>query len=735
MSKNLLLSFAVLCTMPVLNAQVPATNVLKGHVVNRCAASKPHIRPLSTLNPRLAPDANSASLFESFETGGDRNFINGWTTQSTNELDWYVGMPGYSSVEAPDGYYAAFATCFTPHEASWLISPEFTPGEGEQLMFDLYFDVRSLYVWSTTGDNKNIDEEDGLILKRENAENMKICISVDGGEWVELKNLWDDYGSLGYWTIMDEYSNPEFRHFIIPMDEYVGKNVKLGFCHQYLNEDYGYGMFLDAVRVSLPPVETSYMLPMGMLFWGMTNNMEPMYNTAIVPYNTPIDWFNTTYAEDLSYNWEYMNILTEQTFTSTEVDLSATYVPDYTENPEATHTIYSFPTLTATNAAGTSGTYTYADGMGTIFAGSHPELPAREGGMMNFGMTTFDPADDLQVYNADYSTPAFGYSPMTRDWWTNHYFEGEHQEGDLAEITSNINFFYTNGAPIVIEGVRVVSLVECEPDAEFKLEIVTLDEEFVPSEVVATATLKGSELLPVDEAYSPFPETYILPFKFETPVVVDGCNFYVNVSGFNSDKVTYYAPMQSYEPKELCYSFATLHIKSERLATEGDSMIPAALEDNYVSYIMMLDASYPYLVCKDNEFESTDEVTSKTFALESSYPAEELEIKDANGTLPEWIEIEKSGRYGNTKIKVTVVGGEEGDMANLTVSAPGVSQQLVVKHGGTTGMSSIETSGEAECRLYFDLSGRQLVSEPETGVYIVKTVFDDGSTSVEKVVK
>ncbi len=734
MGNKLLLSLTLLCAIPALNAQLPATKAIKGHVVTRAAQSKPYARPLSNLNPRLAPEANGASLFESFETGGDKKFQNGWTTQSTGELDWYVGTPGMSGIPATDGIYCAFATCFNPHDASWLISPEFTPAEGEQLMFDLYFDVRAMYVWSTQGDNKNIDEEDGLILKRENAENMKICVSVDGGEWIVLKNLWDEFGKLGYWDIIDNYSKPEFRHFIIPMDEYAGKNVKIGFCHQYLNEDYGHGMFLDAVRVSLPPVETSYMLPMGLMFWGITNDMQALYNTAIVPYNAPIKWENTTYAEDLSFNWEYMNVATEQTFNSTMTDLSAIYVPDYSANPEASHTVYSFPTLTATNAAGTSGSFTYAGGDGTIFAGSHPELPARDGGVIKFGMTTFDPADDIQVYNADFSTPAFGYSPMTRDWWTDHYFEGQATEGDTAEITANMNFFYSTGAPIVIEGVRVMSLVECEPDAEFKLEIVTLNEEFVPSDIIATTTLKGSDLVPVDESISPFPETYILHFKFENPVVIDGCNFYVSVSGFNSDKVTYYAPVQSYEPKELCYSFANLHIKSVSQGSEGDSMIPAALENNLVSYVMALDANYPYLICGDTEFAATEEEPSKTFAFESSYPAEELEIKDADGTLPEWIKIEKSGRYGNTKIKVTVIGGGNGETADLTVSAPGVSKQLVVKRGAWTGLSDITGSVAAE-RQIFDLAGRQLIAEPETGVYIVKTINTDGATSVDKVVK
>lgn len=735
MNKTLLLSLAALCCVQALNAQMPTATPIKGHVVNATPHKGRRVRTVPKLNPRLEADGNQFSLWESFETDGDKNFPDGWITSLTNDLDWYVGSPLYSGVTPTDGYYAGFATCFNLHDASWLISPEFTPMQGEQLMFDLYFDVRSLYVWSTEGDDKNIDEEDGLILKRENAENMKVCVSVDGGEWVEINNLWDKFGKLGYWDIMYDYSEPEFRRFTIDMSEYAGKNVKIGFCHQYLNEDFGYGMFLDAVRVSKPSVETSYMLPMGLMFFGITDELLGFQNMGIVPYNTPITWLNLTGDEDMQYKWEYSNIATESCFSSSDMDLDASYAPDYSDDPETPHTAYTFPTLTATNASGTSGSYTYADGVGAIMAGSDPELPTVEGDILKFGMTTFDPADDLQICNADFSTPAFGHSPMTKDWWTDHYFQGEQEEGDMAEITSNINFFYTTGNPIVIDAVRVVSMVECEPDAEFKLEVVSLNEDFTPGTVLAETSLKGSRMVAVDMDYAPFPDMYILPFMFDKPVVVDGVNFFVRVSGFNSDKVTLYAPVQSYEPKELCYSFATLHTVSPSMGADVESIIPASLDDNYVSYVMMLDAHYPYLTCADSEFESSMDEPSKTFNLESSYPAEELEVEDEDGALPEWLEVEKSGRYGNAKLTVTVKGGGNNEIARLMVSAPSVSKDFVIKRGAWSGIDELTDAVAEVGQQIFDLSGRRLSAEPADGIYIVKRVKPDGSATVEKVVR
>lgn len=254
------------------------------------------------------------------------------------------------------------------HEASWLISPEFTPVAGNQLMFDLYFDVRSLYVWTTSGADKTVNEEDGLILSRINAENMKVCISVEGGEWIVLKDLWDEYGKLGYWTINDDYATPEFRPFSFSLDEYAGKKVKIGFCHSYLDARGGHGMFLDAVKVGLPPVKAKYSLPSGTLFWGMSNDMQAIGGWAHLPYYT---------------------------------DLSVNFRPDYTDNPEARYSLFTFPTLNASLPNGSTGSYTYGDGNGVVLAGIDTNLPTRDDDVMKFGLSTFDQNDDVQLYNAD----------------------------------------------------------------------------------------------------------------------------------------------------------------------------------------------------------------------------------------------------------------------------------------------------------------------------------------------
>lgn len=327
---------------------------------------------------------------------------------------------------------------------------------------------------------------------------------------------------------------------------------------------------------------------------------------------------------------------------------------------------------------------------------------------------------------------------MTTDWWTNHYFQGEAAEGDVAEVVANINFFYSNGSPLVIDGVRVAASVECQDDAEFRMDIIPLDEEFIPGEPIATSTVKGSDLVRIDDAYAYFPNSVMICFDFDTPVVVDGTNFMARISGFNSDKVTYYAPLQSAKSADLCYGFSALRIASESSGQDAESMVPTAVfEDLYNSFAMYLDARMPYLVCEDNVFEATADNNVKEFLFDSSYPAEELNVADANGSVPEWLSIEKNGRFADTRIKVTVLeGGETPATAELIVSAPGVSRTITVNQGRWSSVSQI-ADGNANIveRQWFDMSGRRLASEPADGIYIVKLIRANGSVDVCKIVK
>lgn len=745
MRKILLLFFAIIGLVPqikAVSAVLKQPTRVKGHVITHSEQKRPEMRLTVNMNPlRAAAVEGGMTLDESFETGS-YDLPEGWSADLTNENDWYVACPIMSGITPTEGYYSAAATCWKLHDASWLVSPDFTPREGEQLMFDLYFDVRSLYVWTIEGDDKNIDEEDGLILNRVNAENFKVCISVDGGDWVELKDLWKEYGDLGYHMIMDEYAEPEYRPFAIPLDKYVGKNVKLGFCHQYLDSKGGYGMFLDAVKVGLPPVKPYYMLPFETLFWGISNDFSGMVSEAIMPLYTEMTWENYSTEPDLKFGWEYSLFNSGKLFTSSDDNLITVFKPDYSENPELSHTIYSFPTLTATNGAGTKGSYTYADGNGHIFAGAEAALPSREGEKVQFGLSTFDVADDFQIYNCDFSTPAWGYNSMTTDWWTDHFFHGAQEAGDKVEVTSNINFFYAPGTPLVIDGVRVAASTECEDDAEFKMQLVEMNEDFMMCDVLAEATVKGADLVKIDPSEAPFPNTVMLCFKFEKPVVIDGKNFVARLSGFNSKKVTNYSPLQSWKNADMCHGFASLDITAPSIGQSEtrEQLMAASLDGNYTSFAMFLDGVMPWLVCEDTEFEATKENPGKVFEFDSSYSAEDLTVtSDGDGGLiPEWIEIKKSGRYGNTRLTVTVTdGSQENEMVILTVSAPGVSKNLTVKrgnwHGGLIDITA-DASRVVEQR-WFDLSGRHVNSEPANGIYIIRNVHADGSVTTEKVMR
>jgi len=744
MKRHLLFQLSLLCSLAAVAGASGVPQRVGTHVVTRSASAKPVFKAVKSMNPALASEAGP-SLYESFECP-DKTFPEGWTLDLTNDNDWMIYAPGMYGITTTDGSYAASATCLTGndgkqqlHEASWLVSPEIVVKPGEQLDFDLYFDVRSLYVWTTTGDDKTIDEEDGLILNRINAENMKICISVDGGEWVVLKNLWEEYGKLGYWDIIYDYAYQEFHKFSIPLTEYEGKTVKIGFCHSYLDERGGHGMFLDAVKVSLPPVEASYSLPFGTLFWGMSNDLLAMPSWVNVPYYTDLYWTNETYADGATYKWEYSSYNDEETISASDMDLVTNFKPDYSLDPEARYTMFTFPTLSASTESGSTGSYTYADGEGIVFAGISAELPTTEDGMMSFGLSTFDQADDVQLYNADFDVPAWGHNAMTQDWWTNHYFKGMQGEGDYAKITSNINFFYSNGAPLVINGVRVAACAVFEDDAEFTMDIVALNEDFTLGDVIASAKTKGSDVLKIDDTYANYPNSVMIGFKFDKPVVVDGINFIARISGFDSDKVEYYSPLQSYKSAPLCYGFSTLEICAPSMgySIPGESMMPTAVfEDLYNSFAIYLDGYYPYLKCEESEFEFTSDVTEKTFVFDSSYLASELSVTGANGEVPSWLEIEKSGSYGATNIVVKAVGGvEAAETAVLEVSAPGVSHKLTVKPAVTSGISQIAGTSPVAERILFDLSGRRISAAPASGAYIVHNVHADGSVTVEKLLK
>lgn len=275
------------------------------------------------------------------------------------------------------------------------------------------------------------------------------------------------------------------------------------------------------------------------------------------------------------------------------------------------------------------------------------------------------------------------------------------------------------------------------------MEIISLDEDFVPSEVVATKVIRGSEVVRIDDSYAAFPNSVMMCFEFDEPVVLDGVNFIARFSGFDSDKVSYYAPLQSYEDAELCYGWSALEIFSPSMGSVApeETFVPIVnLGDKQNSFAMYLDARFPYLKCEENSFEASEEAPAKTFVFDSSYPASELSVSDLAGEIPSWIAVEKDGAFGNTRITVKALegsGDNEPKTSELFVSAPGVSHKITVKQGRYAGISDITLPGASpvvECQ-WFDLTGRCLASEPASGVAVVREIHADGSVTLRKVMK
>lgn len=713
--------------LPSLPAGVAGDIRTTSHSVNPCRVS-----------------ADDYRLNESFEKDDMSDFTlpDGWAKVVDNDMQWIPYFMGRLGMASFDGLYAAMANCWELHDEAWLISPEIVVAEGDELSYALYFDVRSLYVWKAP----YVDDEDGLILDRVNAENIRLCISVDGGEWIELDNLWKTYGDMGYHEIIDDYPTPEFRKFKIDLSEYAGKKVKIGWCHSYTDENGGHGMFLDAVKVSAPQLEAGYDLPLSMTFMGLTSDMSYMPGFGFVPYYTPVIWEPNVWGEDYNYAWSVVDLDGETIGTGSGDEYSTLVTPDYSVAEDANYTMSYFPTIEVSKEGATPGIYTYGDGYAYLFGGGRPAMATRDGGEINFGLTSFDPADGVYTVNADFDTPAWGYNAMTQRWWTDHYMRGEAEADDVVKIINNLNVFMTAGSPMVIDGVTVLGMGRFDDDVEFKMEIVRLGDDFVPADTaVATATLTGAEVTKDSETDYPY-DVCAFEFKFDQPIVVD-YNMVTRFSGFDNDKVEFFAPFQSALPVNSCHGFATQSIYAPSIGGEkvyenmiGIYVIDGGYGDAMNSFAHVLDATYPYLHGTDNEFSATEAGQQKVITLDSWYDAADLKVSVANAegdeALPSWLKIEKQGRFGKTEITITADGVVPGDsdQCDILLSAPGVSYNIHVSQTATAGLNAISTDGTVITGIY-DLTGRSLNAIPASGAYIVKKRDASGNTTTQKYIR
>ena len=683
-------------------------------------------------------------LYESFENwdGDDYTWTpDGWSVDMRGDVDrnesWTPGSANPFLPGPSDGNYYYGINFSTGNQDEWLISPFVEVGEGMNLSYWLYLSPAFLF------DLNDVDWDTmSFIGDPVVSATLQIWAQEEGGEWVMLRDYFDEYKeyTLAELFMMDPNGLEKNE---VALTDFYGKKTRVAF--RYVGTD-GNTMFIDAIGIGYPSLDdVSYMSPFETLYWGFERTPSLTGLAAAIaqyPVYAPLTWTNMSGSETATYSWSYCDPETGDYVTSDDkYELSVTYVPDYRTEESKKNNFFYPPTLKAEAQHTTPGEYTapyvyfQAGGKAERTLNDNtefePTLLPFNYHELGVGMTT---VSDDEV--GDFSIPVFGHSVNTNKYWLNYSLGGDEEiEGDYSHLLGVANLFIPSSeAPLVVNGVTVYGYGVISDDAELKATIYGLNSEWSNDietfEVIATATITGADVLRQDPAKS-----YLcLPFDFAEPAVVMATEehpaYMIMLEGFNSDKVEYFAPLQSAkdDPFGICNGYLLFHIdlsnhngrpayynvKPMVYKEYGEYVDPAS------SFAIGLSAEYPWLTtdCKGIKF--ADGETAVDVALGSYYDGSKLTVTSPAGTT-----ATVSGRYDECVLKVELNDAAVEVNGDVVVEGPGVKVTIPVSKE-TSGISAI-TNGASEVKAVYDLAGRCVSGNKLTeGVYIVKYI--DGST-------
>lgn len=681
------------------------------------------------------------ALYEGFEDwdGADVEWTpEGWTVDMRGDVprseSW---TPAYqdSGLPAPaDGnfYYAISYSLGSQDE--WLISPEVEIDENMILSYWLFLDPLFLFTLD------NVDWNTYEFIGDKNvAATLQIWVQPEGEDWQMLHDYADDYKDMNMFDLM-MLSPSSLELKTLDLAGFAGKKVKVAF--RYVGTD-GNTMFIDAVGIGYPALEDiSYMDPFYTLYWGFEKGWEMSYlNSAIAHYPVyePMSWTNMSYIDGATFSWEYYDPITSEIVTDDDPDyLTVTYVPDYSSDATKKNNLFYPPVLKASAPHATPGSYSspYA----YFQAGGKAERTLTDGSeflptLLPFNFHNLGVAmatvDDPQI--GDPAIPVFGHNVNSNSYWLNYSLNGtEAIEGDYSRLEGISNIFFASGAPLVVNGMTLHAFGKVADDAEFTAIIYGLNEEmssdFTTFTEIARTSIKGSDIIAEDSGSRGY---LALPFKFESPVVVQATEehpaYVFMITGFNSDKVDYFVPLQSNlpDPNYMCQGYILNHIDLSNhidrpayysfkpmVYKEGDEYV-----DLYGAFAIGIDAEYPWLTTECDKISLFNDGSLIMVTLGSYYEGSQLEVEVPVGVVASVV-----GRYDECFL---VVSHDDTDViadGNVVVKGPGVRLEIPVKEE----ISGVESVGNvaAEVVGIYDLSGNR-VDSASKGIYIVK--YSDGS--------
>lgn len=686
-------------------------------------------------------------LYESFEdwNGDDYTWTpDGWIVDMRGDVDrdesWTPGSEMPMMPAPSDGQYYYGIQFSMGQQDEWLISPYVTVGEGMDLSYWLYLSPLFLF------DLNNVDWDTfEFIGDPEVSATLQIWAQEEGGEWVMLRDYFDEYKEYTLTELFD--MEPEgLEKNEVPLTDFYGKKTRVAF--RYVGTD-GNTMFIDAIGIGYPALEgVRYSNPPETLYWGFECSPELSGLTASIaqyPVFSPLTWENLCEA-NASFTWTYCDPKTGDFVTdNNKEELSVTYVPDYRSDASKKNNLFYPPTLRAEAQNSTPGEYKapYL----YFQAGGRAEYSLANGEEFQASLLPFDfhelglaittVSDDAI---GDSSIPVFGHNANTNKYWLNYSLNGEEEiPGDYNNLIGIANLYTPPvDMPLVINGITVFGYGKISDEAQLKASVYALDEDMDadPSTftVMGTATISGSQILrqDADKGY------LCLPFDFETPAVIRTSDehpaYLIMLEGFNSDQVEYFAPLQSKidDPSGRGAAFMMseinlsnhierppyISIKRVLYKENGEVYYPAT------SFAISLDAEYPWLTTDCEKIELSSETPEVYVTLGSYYDGADLTV-----TAPAGTSATISGRYDQCILKVALNDAAVIVDGDVVVEGPGVKVTIPVT-SSPSGITSITTDSSSISAIY-DLTGAQINrNNMKTGLYIIH--FSDGS--VKKVI-
>ncbi|MCM1378475.1 MAG: choice-of-anchor J domain-containing protein [Prevotella sp.] len=677
-------------------------------------------------------------LFESFEAwdGTTKDWIpDGWTVEMRGEnqdraSSWTPSVAQQYFPLPTDGkFYYGVSYSKTPQD-EWLISPAVEIAENMVLTFDAFIDPCSFF---NLGEGKVDWDKYEFIGEREVVQTLQVWAKPEGGEWSQIHDFSNDYMTTSLEDLSAGLVYDKLLKYSVGLNDVAGKKSQIAL--RYVGAD-GNTILIDAIKVGYPNLENiSFIEPYSALYYGYMRTMPPAYfptPIAVYPVYEPLTWTNTSW-EDAEYNWNHEDPKNKGTFLDVKAEdgITLTYEPDYSTLRTLQNNFFKPHTLTATatGASATSFTAPYT----VLQAGGKAEITFDDGSYDEYSLMAYDLNTKglTQIVQEDTEShvtgiPIFGHDNRGNvdNYWLKYSEPEGQEEGDYSHLIGIGNLFMPTEAPLVVNGMTLFAYGLIDPDAELTAKIYATNaagsKEVETFTTIATATCKGSDIL---TEYPDYNGTLTIPFDFDKPIVVKYTDehpyFFFMVEGFRSDKVKYFAPLQSSEPLDLNFAYGmydmnigsgnasikTIKVRDINYRYDINSLNGYA--DPHAAFAIGLNAEYPWLTC---EAETVEFAGETEVALGSYYDGSKLTV-----TAPEGITAEVSGRYDKCIVKLTNTTSQTVE-GKVTVAGPGVEVDFDIK-GEVASISEITSAADAATQI-FDLQGRKVVN-PRGGLYIV----------------